>query len=225
MRLFNSSLEPAEDRPPHQIDLSMDVPPQRFIMTVKCVSRAVTWSDTPAQEGQAAARNRPLCVIVGKMKSERVAPTRSTQPNWLWLPLSNLRPTVLGLDLWPPGAVGKKILTQKISWSQMRHILKSRSYGFLKNICFVSIICHSETHLHNPTHKIRTLWPAHKHIGCFKKTHDLIFNFFKLINVTYKIIYLVFHLSPWTTKPVLSRWGIFLATAKNTLYGQKSLEH
>ncbi len=39
---------------------------------------------------------------------------------------------------------------------------------------------------------------------------------------------------PWTTKPVLSRWGIFVAIAKNTLHGsklsilllcQKSLEH
>ncbi len=26
---------------------------------------------------------------------------------------------------------------------------------------------------------------------------------------------------PWTTKPVLSRWGIFVAIAKNTLYGSK----
>ncbi len=28
---------------------------------------------------------------------------------------------------------------------------------------------------------------------------------------------------PWTTKPVLSRWGIFVAKAKNTLYGSKLL--
>ncbi len=28
---------------------------------------------------------------------------------------------------------------------------------------------------------------------------------------------------PWTTKPVLSRWGIFVAIAKNTLYGSKLL--
>ncbi len=26
---------------------------------------------------------------------------------------------------------------------------------------------------------------------------------------------------PWTTKPVLSRWGIFVAIAKNTLYRAK----
>ncbi len=26
---------------------------------------------------------------------------------------------------------------------------------------------------------------------------------------------------PWTTKPVLNRWGMFVATAKNTLYGSK----
>ncbi len=26
---------------------------------------------------------------------------------------------------------------------------------------------------------------------------------------------------PWTTTPVLSRWGIFVAIAKNTLYGSK----
>ncbi len=26
---------------------------------------------------------------------------------------------------------------------------------------------------------------------------------------------------PWTTKPVLSRWGIFVTIAKNTLYGSK----
>ncbi len=31
------------------------------------------------------------------------------------------------------------------------------------------------------------------------------------------------YLWPWTTKPVLSRWGIFLAIAKNTLYGSKLL--
>ncbi len=28
---------------------------------------------------------------------------------------------------------------------------------------------------------------------------------------------------PWTTKPVLSRWGLFVAIAKNTLYGSKLL--
>jgi len=26
---------------------------------------------------------------------------------------------------------------------------------------------------------------------------------------------------PWSTKAVLSRWGIFIAIAKNTLYGSK----
>ncbi len=31
------------------------------------------------------------------------------------------------------------------------------------------------------------------------------------------------HLWPWTTKPVLSRWGIFVPIAKNTLYGSKLL--
>ncbi len=28
---------------------------------------------------------------------------------------------------------------------------------------------------------------------------------------------------PWSTKAVLSRWGIFVAEAKNTLYGSKWL--
>ncbi len=28
---------------------------------------------------------------------------------------------------------------------------------------------------------------------------------------------------PWTTKPVISRWGIFVAIAKNALYGSKLL--
>ncbi len=31
------------------------------------------------------------------------------------------------------------------------------------------------------------------------------------------------HMWPWTTKPVLSRWGIFVAIAKNTLHGSKLL--
>ncbi len=31
------------------------------------------------------------------------------------------------------------------------------------------------------------------------------------------------HMWPWTTKPVLSRWGIFIAIAKNILYGSKLL--
>ncbi len=30
---------------------------------------------------------------------------------------------------------------------------------------------------------------------------------------------------PWTTKPVLSHWGIFVAIAKNTLYGSKLSIH
>ncbi len=29
------------------------------------------------------------------------------------------------------------------------------------------------------------------------------------------------HASPWSTKAVLSRWGIFVAIAKNTLHGSK----
>ncbi len=29
------------------------------------------------------------------------------------------------------------------------------------------------------------------------------------------------HMWPWTTKPVLSRWSIFVAIANNTLYGSK----
>ncbi len=29
------------------------------------------------------------------------------------------------------------------------------------------------------------------------------------------------HMRPWTTKPVLSRWGIFVAIAKNTMYVSK----
>ncbi len=31
------------------------------------------------------------------------------------------------------------------------------------------------------------------------------------------------HMWPWSTKAVLSRWGIFVAIAKNTLYGSKLL--
>ncbi len=34
-------------------------------------------------------------------------------------------------------------------------------------------------------------------------------------------IYIYIYVWPWTTKPVLSRWGIFVAIAKNTLYGSK----
>ncbi len=30
-----------------------------------------------------------------------------------------------------------------------------------------------------------------------------------------------FHLCPWSTKPVSSLWGIFVAITKNTLYGSK----
>ncbi len=33
--------------------------------------------------------------------------------------------------------------------------------------------------------------------------------------------YLTFVTLAWTTKPVLSRWGIFVAIANNTLYGSK----
>ncbi len=31
----------------------------------------------------------------------------------------------------------------------------------------------------------------------------------------------VTHIWPWSTKAVLSRWGIFVAIANNTLYGSK----
>ncbi len=31
------------------------------------------------------------------------------------------------------------------------------------------------------------------------------------------------YMRPWTTKPVLSRWGVFVAIARNTLYGSKLL--
>ncbi len=40
------------------------------------------------------------------------------------------------------------------------------------------------------------------------------------------IIYVSYHqisICDWTTKPVLSRWGIFVAIANNTLYGSKLL--
>ncbi len=33
--------------------------------------------------------------------------------------------------------------------------------------------------------------------------------------------YLTFETLTWSTKPVLSRWGIFVAIANNTLYGLK----
>ncbi len=33
--------------------------------------------------------------------------------------------------------------------------------------------------------------------------------------------YLTFVTLAWSTKPVLSRWGIFVAIANNTLYGSK----
>ncbi len=33
--------------------------------------------------------------------------------------------------------------------------------------------------------------------------------------------YLTFVTLAWSTKPVLSRWGIFVAIANNTLYGLK----
>ncbi len=32
-----------------------------------------------------------------------------------------------------------------------------------------------------------------------------------------------YHMWPWSTKPVLSRWGIFVVIANNTLYGSKLL--
>ncbi len=51
-------------------------------------------------------------------------------------------------------------------------------------------------------------------------------------NVTFKVSffffffyisndYLTFVTLAWSTKPVLSRWGIFVAIANNTLYGLK----
>ncbi len=48
-------------------------------------------------------------------------------------------------------------------------------------------------------------------------------------NLTFKVSfdlfisndYLTFVTLAWSTKPVLSRWGIFVAIANNTLYGSK----
>ncbi len=48
-------------------------------------------------------------------------------------------------------------------------------------------------------------------------------------NLTFKVsfdfcisnYYLTFVTLAWSTKPVLSRWGIFVAIANNTLYGSK----
>ncbi len=47
-------------------------------------------------------------------------------------------------------------------------------------------------------------------------------------NLTFKVSflffsndYLTFVTLAWSTKPVLSRWGIFVAIANNTLYGLK----
>ncbi len=47
------------------------------------------------------------------------------------------------------------------------------------------------------------------------------------INSSYIYIYIYIYMCicvymwPWSTKPVLSRWSIFVAIAKNTLYGSK----
>ncbi len=48
-------------------------------------------------------------------------------------------------------------------------------------------------------------------------------------NVTFKVSfdfcisndYLTFETLAWSTKPLFSRWGIFVAIANNTLYGSK----
>ncbi len=48
----------------------------------------------------------------------------------------------------------------------------------------------------------------------FKVSFDL---FIYLISYDY----LIFVTLAWSTKPVLSRWGIFVAIANNTLYGLK----
>ncbi len=49
------------------------------------------------------------------------------------------------------------------------------------------------------------------------------FKFLKAMCVCVYIYIYCTYMWPWTTKPVLSRWGIFVAIAKNTLYGSKLL--
>ncbi len=46
--------------------------------------------------------------------------------------------------------------------------------------------------------------------------------FYSFCTVIYAVLPLYHsYMWPWSTKPVLSRWGIFVAIAKNTLYGSK----
>ncbi len=82
---------------------------------------------------------------------------------------------------------------------------------------------HTHTHRTNKPHCCRHFTQTHLCL-CFLNTSDFleswhveILNFF---GWTWQAL-LNKQMWPWTTKPVSSRWGIFVAIAKSTLYGSK----
>ncbi len=42
-----------------------------------------------------------------------------------------------------------------------------------------------------------------------------------VLQYTILCVWYIIYMCPWSTKPVISRWGIFVAKAKNTLYWSK----